>query len=299
MVIVSWNVRDLLSASLRSLFNDLAHSGLVAEIWVVDSGSTDGTPDAVLTRFPTVRLIASVENLGFAKGNNLALKEILDQGEHAPKLIWLLNPDTEVLGGASAALIDAIEAHPQAGVVGPRLQYPDGSFQHSAFHFPGLAQLSFELLPLLTRLYNTRLNGRYARDLYEGGIPFPVDHPLGAAMMVRTDAVASVGPLEEDYWMYCEEIDWCWRMRAAGWRAYCVPAASVVHHAGQSSTQVRIPSFVALWASRAKLYARHHGPLTRRLAKELVRVGIQCHVRGKSREMVAAGDQILKAWQTV
>ena len=299
VVVVSWNVRDLLVVCLRSLLDDLDHSGLVAEVWVVDSGSTDGTPDAVLSQFPTVRLIASEKNLGFAKGNNLALKEILDQRPQAPKHIWLLNPDTEVLRGATAALVQAVRADPQAGVAGPKLLYPDGSFQHSAFRFPGLVQLSFELLPLPARFYDTRLNGRYTSGLYEGGTPFLVDHPLGAAMMVRTEAVASVGLLDEGFWMYCEEIDWCWRMKTAGWRVYCAPAACVIHHAGQSSAQVRIPSLVTLWASRARLYARHHGPLSRRLARMLVRLGMRRHKRGASRELVAASHQILRAWENV
>ena len=96
--------------------------------------------------------------------------------------------------------------------------------------------------------------------------------------------------------MYCEEVDWCWRMRRAGWRALCVPTACVIHHAGQSSAQVPIPSFVNLWTSRARLYARHHGPLTNRLARTLVSIGIRRRMRGASPEMVAACQQVLQAW---
>jgi len=311
VVVVSWNVRDLLASCLRSLFADLERWGGAAEVWVVDNASTDGTPEMVARDFPQVCLIASRENLGFAAGNNLALREILagdDQRrtsnlerrtsnlEPRTPLVWLLNPDTKVLPGATAALVGALEARPEVGVAGAKLLYADGSLQHSAFRFPGLAQLAFDLFPLPTRLYETALNGRYPRRLYEGETPFLVDHPLGAAMMVRVEAIRAVGLMDEGYRMYCEEIDWCWRMRRAGWRALCVPTARVIHHAGRSTAQVPIPSFVNLWTSRARLYARHHGPLTYRLARALVRLGMRRRMRGASPEWSAAYRQVVLAW---
>jgi N-acetylglucosaminyl-diphospho-decaprenol L-rhamnosyltransferase len=302
VVVVSWNVRGLLGACLRSLCADLTTSGLQADIWVVDNGSTDGTPEMVVEAFPQVHLIASPENLGFAPGNNLAIRAILQNTQHATRntqYVWLLNPDTEVRPGATAALVAALEAHPRAGVAGAKLLYADGSLQQSAFRFPGLVQLAFEFLPLPPRFYDTPLNGRYPRRLYEGPAPFLIDHPLGAAMMVRVEAVAQVGLLDERYRMYCEEIDWCWRMRRAGWRALCVPAAHVVHHAGRSTAQVPIPSFVNLWTSRARLYARHHGPLTRRFARALVRAGMRRRMQGASPEMVAACEGVMRAWDEV
>ena len=294
VIIVSWNVRDLLMACLRSLQADLERAGLTADIWVVDNGSTDGTPEAVARGFPAVRLIARRDNPGFAAANNQALRAALDASP--PRYFWLLNPDTEVLPGATAALIAAMETHPRVGVAGAKLLYPDGTLQHSAFRFPGLVQLAFDLFPFPSRLYETRLNGRYPRRLYDGDVPFFVDHPLGAAMMVRRETVEQVGLLDEGYRIYCEEIDWCWRMRRAGWRALCVPAARVVHHAGRSTGQVPVPSFVNLWTSRARLYARHHGPVTRRLARILVRVGMRRRMRNASPEWQEAIRQVLRAW---
>ncbi len=302
VVIVSWNVRDLLATCLRSLFSDLERAAPQAQVWVVDNASADGTPEMVAEAFPAVHLIASAENLGFARANNLALRAILGDSQFAIRpssFVWLLNPDTEVQTGATAALVAALETNPQAGVAGAKLLYPGGSLQHSAFHFPGLGQLLFDLFPLPTRLYETPLNGRYPRHLYEGTEPFPVGHPLGAALMARAEAIAAVGLMDEDFWMYCEEIDWCWRMRRAGWQSLCVPAAQVIHHAGQSSGQVRIPSFVNLWSSRAKLYARYHGPVTRRLARALVRAGMRRRMRGASPEMSAACQQVLETWESV
>jgi N-acetylglucosaminyl-diphospho-decaprenol L-rhamnosyltransferase len=305
VVIVSWNVRDLLAACLRSLFEDLGRSSLAAQVWVVDNGSTDGSPEMVAQAFPAVHLITSEQNLGFAAGNNLALREISTLKSKIPRYVWLLNPDTEVQAGATAALASALDADSRAGVAAAKLLYPDGSLQHSAFRFPGLFQLAFDLFPLPARFYETSLNGRYPRRLYEGQAPFPVDHPLGAAMMVRAKTIAEVGLLDEGFWMYCEEIDWCWRMRQAGWQAYCVPAAQVVHHAGRSTVQVRVASFAALWRSRLRLYDKHYPPSKRHLARWLVRLGMRwqmhqarvAHRRG--RIDIAELTTRLKACQTL
>lgn len=298
VIIVTWNVRDLLGACLRSLRADLERAGLEGTVWVVDNGSSDGTAEAVQREFPDVRLIALEENVGFAAGNNRALRAALDaRAAGRPRYLWLLNPDTEVLPGATAALVEALERHPRAGVVGPKLLYPDGTLQHSAFRFPGLAQLVFDLFPLPARLYETPLNGRYPRHLYDGGEPFPVDHPLGAAMMVRTEAVDRVGLMDEGYRLYCEEVDWCWRMRRAGWGALCVPRAEVIHHAGRSTGQVPIPSFVNLWTSRARLYARHHPRPVFSLARLLVRAGMGRRMRSAPPEWRAAIRQVLRAWE--
>lgn len=298
IVIVSWNVRRLLRSCLDALLADLRRAGLSAEVWVVDNDSVDGTPEMVRDNFLTVRLVESGANLGFAGGNNLALRAILDKADRPPA-VWLLNPDTEVESGATTALLTALAEHPTAAVAGARLLYPDGTLQQSAFQFPGLVQLAYELFPLPARFYDTPLNGRYPRRLYEGEVPFRVDHPLGAAMMVRTAAVEQVGLLDEAYHMYCEEIDWCWRMDRAGWGALCVPEARVIHHAGQSTAQVPVPSFVNLWTSRARLYARYHGPVTWRLARAMVRLGMRRRAQGAAPEMVDACRHVVAVWEAL
>ena len=294
VVIVSWNVRELLASCLRSLSVDLERAGVKASTWVVDNASTDGSPELVEDVFPHVHLRALKENRGFAAGNNVALRQILESkpGGTPNRLVWLLNPDTEVQPGATRALMEVMEAGPTIGVAGARLVFPDGSLQQGAFRFPGLMQLLFELFPLPPRLYETGLNGRYPRRLYEGDVPFSIDHPLGASMMVRRAAIEDVGLLDEDYRMYCEEIDWCWRMRRAGWDALCMPRAKVVHHAGQSTAQVPVRSFTNLWVSRARLYARYHGPVTWRFARLIVRLGML-------RKMADAPPDVAQACQTV
>jgi hypothetical protein len=242
-------------------------------VWVVDNASQDGSPKMVRKDFPEAHLIVSKKNLGFAGGNNLALRQI--DALHPPRYILLLNPDTEVRPGALCALVDFLESNPQVGVAGARLFFGDGRFQHSAFGFPGLWQILFDLYPLPGRLYESRLNGRYPREWYERGTPFPVDHPLGAALIVRWEVIHQVGLLDEGFHMYCEEIDWCMRIKNRGWGIYCVPAAEVVHHEGQSTRQIREESFVNLWRSRWRLYDKHYGPLKGWLARLLVRTGMR------------------------
>jgi len=285
VVIVSWNVRERLRACLHALQAELARWGRRGAVWVVDNGSTDGTPAMIRQSFPQVRLIANEDNRGFAAANNQALRAMGFEEEppvpepSLPRYVLLLNPDTEVEPGAVSALVDFMDAHPAVGVAGVRLSYGDGSFQHSAFRFPGLWQIALDLLPVPGRLYGSRLNGRYPRRLYEAGRPFPIDHPLGAAMMVRREAILQVGLLDEGFFLYCEEIDWCWRMHRAGWSAYCVPEARVIHHVGQSAGQVRVASLRHLWRSRRRLYEKHYGPLRHRLARWLVRLGMAWQAR--------------------
>lgn len=282
ILVVNWNVRDLLRGCLTSIFNDVADSDLDAEVWVVDNASRDSSPAMVHAEFPQVHLISSQENLGFAGGNNLALRQMRETAP--PRYALLLNPDTELQPGALQTLLGYAARHDRVGVVGARLVYGDGRFQHSAFRFPGLWQILFDLYPLPSRLYESRLNGRYARELYERGDPFPVDHPLGAAMMVRWDVVHQVGLFDEGFHMYCEEIDWCMRIKRAGWQITCVPRAEVVHYEGQSTGQIKTASFVNLWRSRRRLYEKHYGLLKKRLGRRLVRTGMTYNIRTIQRQ---------------
>lgn len=287
VIIVNWNVRDMLAACLRSVEADLAASGLAGQIWVVDNASHDGSVEMIRRDFPQVCLIASEQNLGFAGGNNATLRAMgfdltpspSRRGESLPEAVLLLNPDTEVHPGALAALSDFLTKTPQAGIAGGRLVYGDSSFQHSAFAFPGLWQLAIELLPLPGRLVESRLNGRYPRSAYESNRPFRVDHPLGAAMCVRREAIQRVGLLDERYHMYVEEVDWSKRITAAGWQAYCVPRAVITHYGGQSTGQIQLNSFINLWTSRYRFYRTHYNPLKLGLAAQIVRLGMKRKIK--------------------
>lgn len=287
LVTVSWNVRDLLAACLESTLASLQGCGFEYELLVVDNASTDGSAELVRQRFPQVRLLANADNKGFAAGNNQAL------GQAVGRYVVLLNPDTLVQDDALSTMLRFLQEHPQVGMVGPRLVYADGRFQHAAFRFPSLPQTFLDFFPLHYRLLESALNGRYPRASYEAGQPFAVDHVLGACMMVRREVLEQVGVLDEGFFMYCEEIDWAMRMQRAGWQVYCVPAASVVHYAGQSTRQFRDEMFVALWASRLRLFRMHYGSAYNRWVRRIVRLGLwrettRAHRRAAQGEMSAA-----------
>lgn len=282
VVIVTWNVRALALAALRTLFADLEAHGPAADVYVVDSASSDGTAAAIAAAFPQVRLTASADNLGFGRANNLALRQIgfgQPGGAPLPAAVYLLNPDTLTQPGATRALYDALMADTLTGLVGARLAYEDGAFQHSAFRFPGLRQLWVELFPAPARLYDSAFNGRYPRRLYEAGAPFSVDFVLGAAMMLRREVIAQTGMFDEQFFMYCEEIDWAWRIHRAGWDVKCVPAARVTHLAGRSSGQARPRSVINLWTSRLRLYAGYYPAWKLALARRMVAVGMARRAR--------------------
>lgn len=288
VVIVSYNVRALLAQCLRSLQASLDASGCKAEVLVVDNASIDGSAEMVRAEFPGVRLLEPGENLGFARGNNEALRMLGfgsgDDRADRPFAVWLLNPDTEVVGDAPARLLAHLRAHPRVGAVGPSLRYGDGRFQHAAFAFPGLRQIFLDLFPSHPRLLESRLNGRYSRELYARGVPFEVDMLLGAALMMRGEALAEVGLLDEDYFMYVEELDWCRRLKRAGWGIEVVPAATVIHHEGQSTRQFREAMFVALWRSRLRYYRKFERPVYVWLVRQLVRLGMTRQARQARRE---------------
>lgn len=273
VIIVSWNVRDYLSECLASVYTELNRSCLRGAVWVVDNGSTDGTLALLDNIFPHTHVISNQHNAGFGAANN---QGILAAAEAEPRYLLLLNPDTLVRAGALGHMVRFLDEHPEAGMAGARLVYRDGRFQHSAFAFPGVAQLVFDLWPVSGRLYESRLNGRYPRHLYRpDGQPFPVDHPLGAAMMIRRDVAEKTGGFDESFHMYCEEIDWSWRIHNAGWSVYTVPAAEIVHYGGESTKQVPARSIINLWRSRAQLYHKHHNRFTLALARRIARAGLR------------------------
>ncbi|WP_334110986.1 glycosyltransferase family 2 protein, partial [Thermodesulfitimonas autotrophica] len=189
---------------------------------VVDNASTDGTAGIIRSRYPEINLLLNEQNLGFAKANNLAI------GQTHGKYVVLLNPDTEIKPEALNILLDFLEAHPEVGAVGPKLLSADGTVQLTGNTFPSLRNLLFETF-FLDRLFpKSRLFGAHKLSFWDRREPAPVDWVMGACVAVRREAGNKVGWLDEDFFMYFEETDFCWRLRAAGYKVYYVPAAEVV-----------------------------------------------------------------------
>jgi N-acetylglucosaminyl-diphospho-decaprenol L-rhamnosyltransferase len=277
VVVVTWNVRALVLEALATLFADLAQSGLTADVYVVDSASSDGTPDEVRRAFPQVKLTASAQNLGFGAANNVAIRQIM--AHDPPPVVYLLNPDTRTHPGATMHLYRHLLSDARIGLVGAQLAYEDGTFQHGAFGFPGLRQLWAEFFPTPGRFIEGRFNGRYPQQVYERGDPFPVDLVLGATMMLRREVIAATGMFDEGFFMYCEEIDWAWRIHKAGWRVESVPGALVTHFAAKSTSQVRPQMLIHLWTSRLRLYHKHHAAIIVIAARLLIALGMAAKAR--------------------
>jgi GT2 family glycosyltransferase len=250
VIIVSWNVRELLARCLASL----RAAGIGSwEIIVVDNASSDGSAAMVRQHFPQVRLIANDSNLGFAHGNNQGIAA--SQGRY----VLLLNPDTEVVGEAVATLLTFLDAHPDVGVVGPQLRYPDGSIQPSRRRFPTLATAFVESTVLQPLFAGSSLLRRYYVADRPDDVTQDVDWLVGACLLVRREAIAQAGPLDEGFFMYAEELDWCRRIKQAGWRIVYLPAAQVIHYEGKSSEQNLAARDIRFHSSKVRYFRQHHG----------------------------------------
>ncbi|HEX9989667.1 MAG TPA: glycosyltransferase family 2 protein [Chloroflexia bacterium] len=263
IIIVSWNVRDLLLQCLTALSSEEVRGALRIEIIVVDNASTDGSAQAARA-FPGVRLIANRRNLGYGRANNQGFQAA--QG----KYLMVLNPDTVPQPGSLEALVEFAETHPKAGIVAPRLLNEDMTIQTAAFRFPTLLMAAFDLFPL-PRIVPGRvrrwlaaspLNGRYPGEAIAVQ-PFRSDHPLGACMLINRRAYECVGGFDPAIFMYSEEVDLALRFAKAGWECWQVPAARVVHLGGQSTRQMPGRMFIELWRSRLYLYSKHYSPAAR------------------------------------
>lgn len=250
IIIVSWNVKELLRQCLISIERD--RGDLDVEIIVVDSASEDGSAAMVASEFPGVTLIACDENVGFPRGNNLGMAAANG------RRMMLLNPDTELVPGALKTLMDAMDREPAIGALGPQLLNPDGTIQSSRRRFPTLLTGVFESTWLEPLSPGGLLDDYYARDLPDD-VASDVDWLTGACIVVPREVVETVGGMDEAYFMYSEELDWCRRIKAAGWRVVCEPAAQVIHHEGKSSEQAVTARHINFQQAKLRYYRKHHG----------------------------------------
>jgi hypothetical protein len=246
ILIVSWNTKEFLFPCIRAVSEK--EGEISREIIVVDNSSQDGSVSEVKQAFLSVHLIENERNLGFAKAVNQGLQKA------SGRYVLLLNPDTQVRNGAVQQLISFMDGHSDVGVAGAQLLNSDGSKQNSIANFPSLAT---ELLnkSLLRRLFPKRFPGK-ERNYSE---PFEVDSVIGACMMVRRVALEEVGLLDEDYFLFLEETDWCYRMKRAGWKIYHVPQAEVYHFQGKSAEAERKRAKVEYIRSRYHFFKKNRG----------------------------------------
>lgn len=303
IVVVNWNVCDLLQRCLWSLSGAEAYSApeFTSEVIVVDCASSDGSVEMVRREFPWVRLIASGENLGYARGNNQGVAGA------GGRYLLILNPDTEIVGDALVMMIRYLEEHPAVGVVGPQLCNPDGTLQPSRRRFPTLATAFCESTLLQQWFPSNRFARRYYLDDRPADTTQAVDWLVGAALMIRRETWRQVGPLDEDFFMYFEELDWCRRCRMAGWEIHYLPAAEIIHHEGKSSEQVVAARTIRFQRSKIHYFRKYYGKgwgwvvrlfLLGTFAFQLVEESLKWlvgHRRPLRRERMAAYWQVLRS----
>jgi GT2 family glycosyltransferase len=254
IIIVSWNVRELLRTCLSSIDSarNLEMHALSIEVIVVDSGSGDDSQEMVKNEFPWVRLLAQKENVGFPKGNNIGLREAKG------RTVLLLNPDTEIIGDALQQMVKYLDENSGVGAVGAQLLNPDGSVQSSKRRFPTLTLAAFESTWLQSLAPRSLLRHYYIEDS-PANATMEVDWLVGACIAVRKEVIEKVGRLDEAYFMYSEELDWCRRIKGAGWGIVYLPSAKILHHVGKSSQQAVTERHINFQRAKLRYFRKFHG----------------------------------------
>ena len=249
-VIVAWNAKSYLELCLESL--EAAPPRRSMETLVVDNASADGTSEMVRARFPHVKLIRSEENLGFAKGNNVAIRQC--QG----RFIALVNPDVIVLPGCLDALADFLDQNPKVGNVGPRVLNPDMTLQSSCRRFPTLWNNLCDSTGLATRFKNSRLFAGEHMWFFPHDRTMAVDVLVGCFSFIRRETFDAVGLLDEKIFMYGDDVDWCRRCWKAGWEVVFFPGARAIHDRGKITAPYPVRFALAQQKSVLYYWSKYH-----------------------------------------
>ncbi len=252
IIIVNYNTKVLLKQCIGSIYENTHNTDF--EIIVIDNNSNDGSVEMLEHDFPKVRIIANNENLGFARANNQGLME--GEGEY----FLLLNSDTRVKASAIDIMKDFMDSNSSAGIIGSKVFYPDYRVQGTARSFPSPINAIFGRKSVLTKLFpNNRFSRKYLTCLSDNlTAPFEVDWVSGACFMIRQKVIDDIGLMDEGYWMYWEDADWCYRAKKTGWRIYCVPEAQIIHYEGESSKKDHSRSIISFHKSVYRYYRKHH-----------------------------------------
>ena len=266
IVITSYNTRDLLRTCLRSVY--ASQGDFTFEVCVVDNASSDGSAEMVASEFPQARLIVNTENVGYPRANNQGLeafgfadKPTIHPTNH-PAFALLLNSDTELPPDALARMLDFMVEHPDAGIAGPKLVLPDGSLDLACRRSLPTPEVSFYRLTGLSRLFpRSRRFGRYNLTYLDPDQVTEVGSVVGAFMLVRAEAIAQVGLMDGQFFLYGEDLDWAYRIKAAGWKVYYNPAVTVLH-VKRASTRHSPRAQVEFYRAMDIFYRKHYAAQT-------------------------------------
>jgi len=254
VIIVSWNARDYLMQCLASVSAEACR--YPTEIIVFDNASSDGSADAVAARYPNVRLIRNTENLGFAKANNIAVSA------STGRYLCFVNSDVKLLPHSISGLVDFCEAHANVGMAGPRIVGGDGKLQRSCRGFPTVWNMFCRALALDTLFPRNKAFTGYKLYHWPQDSPRPVDILTGCFWLVRREALTRVGLLDEGFFMYGEDKDWCKRFWAQGWQVVFVPSAEAIHYGGASSSNAPLRFYMEMHRADLRYWKKHHSCLS-------------------------------------
>jgi N-acetylglucosaminyl-diphospho-decaprenol L-rhamnosyltransferase len=273
IVILNYNTREHLRACLQALLTEgsstLRKGRIETEVFVVDNASSDGSADMVAADFPSVRLIRSQRNGGYAYGNNLALRHATGEA------VLVLNPDTLLPPGGLVAMLDALQRHPEAGILGPKLLRPDGSMHLACRRSFPTPSVAFYRFTGLSRVFaKSERFGRYNLTYIDPDLAIEVDSVCGACMLVRRAVIERIGLLDERFFMYGEDLDWCLRTREAGWTVRYEPSIVVQHQHGAASRQRAFRTNFYFFRAMDLFYRKHYVQRYHPLLTGVVRTSI-------------------------
>ncbi len=254
IIIVNWNTKDLLCNCLKSV--DEQAGDIDYEIIVVDNNSSDDSVKMVTDGFKHVILIENSENVGFAAANNQAIQ--IAKGRY----VLLLNSDTEVLDKAIEKTVVFADKHPKAGAVGCRVLNPDGTLQNTCFMFPSVLNMLISTFYFNKLFPSNRFFGREQMTWWDRNDVRDVDVITGCYMLVRKDAIERIGNMDENYFVYGEETDWCYRLKKDGWEIMFTPASQIIHYGGQGTKQQRAEMILQLRGSILLFIKKHKSNLS-------------------------------------
>ena len=264
ILILSYNTRELLGDCLSSIYQKIR--GIEFGVIVVDNGSGDNSTEMIKTEFPQVKLIENRDNLGFARANNQAIRQ------SGARYLLLLNPDTSLANNSCSEMLRFMDEHPEVGILGCRLLNTDGTIQPSNSSFPNLFTEFLRIFQLkrlipgpgLREKVGERLSGilgstlrEYFRVYWDSDRTREVDWVSGACLLVRRKAVEDVGVLDESFFMYYEDADWCYRMRRGGWKTCYFPFFEIIHYVGKSDSQFNLRTFLERHKSMYHYFRKH------------------------------------------
>jgi hypothetical protein len=261
IVIVSYNTRDLLRTCLKTVYG--SQGDFSYQVCVVDNHSNDRSAEMVAEEFPQTLLIANQTNRGYPAANNQGLRAFgYPERADAPRFALLLNPDTELPPRGLADMVAFMERRPEVGVAGPRLELVDGSLDlacRRAFPSP---LVSFYRLTGLSKLFpRSRRFGRYNLTYLDPSEMTEVDSVVGAFMMLRREVIQQVGLMDESFFMYGEDLDWCYRIKAAGWKVYYNPDVTVLH-VKRAASRHSARAQIEFWRAMRLFYQKHYADQT-------------------------------------